>query len=142
MNQEKAIAEISEEKTYHITFPTYKRLAILLNDEYRIKMTRLIKEICQEKDIKLITSKTQTDHVHLLITKQAGQLLPQLIQTIKGITTYEFYKHFPDIKIDIGRGKLWARGYYETLIQSDGQLKNTINYINQNHDCYKDEPLN
>jgi REP element-mobilizing transposase RayT len=139
MKQQDALNEISLQRIYHIVFPTYKRLPILLNDEYRNTVVNIIKEYVGEQCIKVITYKVLTDHVHLLIQKETNQLLPYIIQGLKGNTTYLFYKTYPEMKLDIGRAKLWARGYHQTLIQSAQQLKNTINYINTNYDCYKDD---
>lgn len=137
MKQDVALQEVHLERTYHIVFSTYKRYPILLNEGYNQFVSNSIKEIAEQKGLIIKTFNVLTDHVHLLIEKQPGQMLPVIIQNIKGITTYRFFKEFSEIKLDIGNSCLWNRGYNETLIKSMKQYQNTVHYIKNNYDKYK-----
>lgn len=59
-----------------------------------------------------------------------------LVKLIKGYTTYYFYKKFPEIKIDLQRGRLWAKGYWVEEIKDRIQFNNTFIYIKNNKDLY------
>lgn len=130
---------MSKQEIYHIVFPTYKRLPLLHSEEYKLFITNDINMISKEKNISLITFKVLTDHIHLLVRILDSQLLPEVIKNIKGITTYNFYKQFPDIKIQIGRGRLWAKGYNYKIVTNQEQLNNTMYYIKHNSDKYIDQ---
>lgn len=127
----------NQEFFYHIVFPTYKRLPLFLNEEYKQFVVNIIDSIIASKDVDILVFKILTDHIHILIKKHVDQSLPSLVKTIKGRTTYYFYKQYPEFKIDLGRGRLWAKGYHTTIIENDGQLQNTIAYIKNNFDVYK-----
>ena len=137
MKQDVALQEVHLERTYHIVFSTYKRYPILLNEDYKHFVSDSINKIAEQKGLMIKTFNVLTDHVHLLIEKQIGQMLPVIIQNIKGITTYRFFQEFSEMKLDIGTSRLWNRGYNETLITSAQQYNNTVHYIKNNYDKYK-----
>lgn len=137
MKQLDAINEVPSQRTYHIVFSTYYRHPMLIEAQHQQAIKNWIAEIAEQKAIKIIEYKVLTDHVHILLDKQPGQLLPQLIQSIKGITTHYFFETYPEMKKESGKGRLWNRGYNETLIKSEQQLRNTIKYIKNNFDKHR-----
>lgn len=130
--------EENRAKFYHIVFPTYKRLPLFINEEYKCFIIGTIEEIIKLKSADIFVYKILTDHIHILIKKHADQDLPTLVKIIKGRTTFYFYRKYPEFKIDLGRGRLWAKSYHFTMIKDDNQLQNTIRYIKNNFDIYKD----
>lgn len=137
MKQSDALKSVHIQQTYHIVFSTYYRYPTLYKSIYKDRVSKWIREICTDKKIGLVTFKVLTDHVHLLIVKKPNQLLPMILQAIKGITTYYFFQEYPEMIKEIGKTRLWNRGYNETLIHSQAQLDNTIEYIENNVDKYR-----
>ncbi|MFA6027884.1 MAG: IS200/IS605 family transposase [Patescibacteria group bacterium] len=129
--------DIKNQKIYHLVFATYKRKPILYAELYRYTLSAILNNIFIEKKIKVIIYKILSDHIHLLIVKQKNVELFWIIKLIKGISTYYFYQQFNDIKFDVQKGRLWAKGYWWELIKNEKQLKNTILYIKNNNDKYK-----
>lgn len=123
---------------FHVVFPTYKRLPILLNEDCNQFIRDIIVNMVTEQKINVLEFKVLTDHVHLLILEEEGNHLSQTIKLMKGRTTAYFFKQYYEFKIDIGRGRLWAKGYHTTFIKNQKQLENTIKYIQNNFDKYKD----
>ena len=124
---------------FHVVFPTYKRLPILLDQACNQFITEIIVDMIAQKKINVLEFKVLTDHIHLLMVEESGNnYLPRTIKLIKGRTTTYFFKKYRDFKIDIGRGRLWAKGYHTTRIQNQKHLDNTIGYIQNNFDKYKD----
>ena len=140
MDQKTAIKELMLSKKYHIVFPTYRRLPILLNSSARKVVNKSFERIFVEHKIVAITFKVLTDHVHILINKQSKQQLPHLMNLIKGISTHDFFHTLPEFKIDLGRGRLWAKGYHYSAIKDHTHYINTLRYIKNNYDKYKDCP--
>lgn len=123
---------------FHVVFPTYKRLPILLNQNCNQFVRDIIVEMVAQQKINVLEFKVIADHIHLLIIEEGNTNLPRSIKLIKGRTTAYFFQKNPEFKIDIGRGRLWAKGYHTTYIKSPRQLENTIKYIQNNFDKYKD----
>ena len=138
MQEKRSLSEVDQTKLYHVVFPTYGRLPLLINDTQQRCVCEIIEEMTNTHTINLITYKVLTDHVHLLVKKEPHQSLPYIVKMIKGRTTFYFFEQYPDFAVDIGRGKLWAKGYHYTEIGNKRQLFATIHYINNNFDKYKD----
>ena len=119
---------------FHIVFPTYKRLPILLNEEMRDFVSD---QISSYTDVDLVEYKVLTDHCHILLKLADADLLPMAVKKLKGRSTYSFYKEFPNVQLDIGRARLWARKYYAVPIEDNQQLENTIRYVRNNYDKYR-----
>lgn len=122
---------------YHVVFPTYERLPLFKDVAAKATLIELIEDTIVERDIDVMIYKLLSDHCHLLIHKQYHQNLPDLVKYLKGRSTYYFYKQHPDYKIDLGRGKLWAKDYHSVVITDVRQLENTVLYIHNNYDRYE-----
>ena len=136
MKQEEIEKHIGISSKYHITFSTYKRKPIFVNAEIRNFVEKLILKIAFEKKINIICLNVLARHVHMLLDKKENQLLPNVMQFIKGITTYYFFQKYPEFKWDLKRSKIWAKGYNETRIKNKQQLHNVIIYINDKQNFY------
>ena len=134
-----SIKTAGKEQVYHVIFSTYKRKEILLNRDIKREVSIWIKETCKQYNIKYYIYNILTDHVHLLLQKKKNQLLPQILQLIKGTTTYNFFQKYPDFALDLKRKRLWTHGYCAVEIKDKRQYTNTANYIKNNRDRYKDE---
>ena len=124
-------------KTYHVVFSTYKRRPIFLFPEYYNEVKIILKEIYQCKNIKVYIDNLLQNHIHILLEKPQGINLSWIIKLIKGGSTYYFFQKFPELKENIGRGRLWAKGYWWEEIKSRKQFLNTIKYIKNNKDKHK-----
>lgn len=138
MQEKQSLSEVDQTKLYHVVFPTYGRLPLLINNDQQQYVYDTIKEIRRTHIVNIISYKALTDHIHLLVKKETSQSLPYIVKIIKGRTTFYFFKHYPDFYIDIGRKRLWAKGYHYTLIREERQFFATMNYIENNFDKYKD----
>lgn len=138
MKEKQSLSEVDQIKLYHVVFPTYGRLPLLINNDQQRYVHNTIEEMRQAHIMNIITYKVLTDHVHLLVKKEVSQSLPYIVKMIKGRATFYFFEQYPDFYIDLGRKRLWAKGYHYTLIESKRQFFTTVNYIKSNFDKYKD----
>ena len=66
------------------------------------------------------------NHVHLLIKQWPGFKLGNIVKQIKGGSAHNLNKA-------LGRsGKVWQIGYFDRLIRSPLQLRQTVDYIHEN----------
>jgi REP element-mobilizing transposase RayT len=66
------------------------------------------------------------EHMHLFLAPRQPFTLPQVMQSIKGYSSRL-------INLDRGSsGPLWQPRYYDRIIRGERQLRETIDYIEQN----------
>ena len=58
----------------------------------------------------------QPDHVHVLIQVQATETLSDVVQKLKGGTSYLLRKEFPELEEFIWGDRFWAEGYFAETI--------------------------
>src|SRR3990167_11149358 len=134
MKEKQSLSEVDKTKLYHVVFPTYGRLPLLVNPEQQQYVCTIVEEMIRFHTINISAYKVLTDHVHLLVKKEPGQSLPYIVKIVKGRTTHYFFQKYSDFKIDVGRSRLWAKGYHYTEIESERQLHVTTQYIKNNFD--------
>ena len=112
---------------YHVWFST-KRRAWLLQDDIDQAMTQFIREIAQEKHIHLFECESAVDDVHLLLRLGEGQRLPEVMNLLKGASSYRLHRLFPELKLDCGSAHFWQRGYDFALVEP-GSLTARRRYV-------------
>ena len=115
------------EKTVHYIFNTYKRNQILVGITAE-DLENIFKKICKEKGLKLICQSVLVDHVHLLIAQKKSDRNEYIMKIIKGGSSREIFKKYPDTNRFIFR-KLWERGYRADIIENEEHFKRVLAYI-------------
>jgi len=113
-------------KIFHYIFATYKRKQVL-TDEVGGKLTAIFHEISINKGFEIINMSILIDHVHILIKKNASDDNEYIMKMVKGISSREIFKLYPSNRFELR--KLWGRGYRAIEIEEKNQLRQTINYI-------------
>lgn len=125
-------------KFYHLIFPTYKRWPSLI-DEERTTYINYIVEFFIKNDIDIIVYNILSDHSHWLVVCNNKKSLSEAVKIIKGRSTYYFFREYPELKLEFGKGRLWAKGYHYVLVTNQTQLNTVIDYILDNFDKYRPE---
>lgn len=125
----------SQNRFYHLIFPTYKRKPLLGSTGVQWYVDYIINTQVAP-DVSIIIHKVLTDHIHLLIDTEHASTFPDIVKKIKGRTTYYFYKQFSDYELQLGKKRLWAKGYHFVEIKNIRQFQHCINYIANNRDHY------
>jgi putative transposase len=112
---------------FHYTFRTYKKKQILIG-EIAEDLGIMFCEICKAKGFKLISFNVLVDHVHILIKKNAVDSNEYVMKMIKGISSREIFKKYPNNRFEFR--KLWGRGYYAVEVKGQEALDKIIDYIN------------
>ena len=94
---------------YHFVFcPRYRRKIFLRNDvETRFK--QLVREICEELEITVITLECDKDHSHMVLNTLPTLSPADIMAKIKGVTSKKLREEFPHLQ---HLPSLWTRSYF------------------------------
>src|SRR5258706_11286878 len=67
----------------------------------------LIRQICTEQDVEIISGKVAPDHVHLFVSYPPYLSISELAQRIKGKSSYKLLSIFPHL-----RKTFWGRHFW------------------------------
>lgn len=95
---------------YHFVWiPKYRRK--ILVGPVAEELERLIRKICDEREVEVLSLSIQPDHVHLFVSAPPRHAPSVLINTIKGYTSRYLRQKFPELSKYTGP-RLWTRTYY------------------------------
>jgi putative transposase len=83
----------------------------------------LFRQIALEQEIKIISGKVSSDHIHMFISYHPTQNISKIVQWIKGISSRMLLSEFPHLKKQFWGRHLWARGY---LAVSSGNITDEV----------------
>lgn len=94
---------------YHFVFcPRYRRKIFNIKGvEQRFK--ELTEAECSKNDIKILALECHIDYVHIFVNVLPTMSIPRIMQQIKGATSAELRKEFPQLK---AMPSLWTRNYF------------------------------
>ena len=96
---------------YHVVLTPYKRLKMFGRADVRMELTRIFFAIAERHDFKLKSQEIMKDHVHLFISIRPSQSIAKVMQYLKGGSSYELRKVFPEFE-GFHRSRLWSSGKF------------------------------
>lgn len=96
---------------YHIVWVTKYRYRVL-EGEIAVRTRDLIRQICQAREIVILKGHVSRDHVHLLVSGPPRLSVSQMVQYIKGKSSLQLQRDFPNLRKRYWGQHLWARGYF------------------------------
>ena len=96
---------------YHIVFaPKYRRQVIY----GRIKQDigKILRLLCQRKEIEIIEAECCRDHVHMLIKIPPKYSVSSIMGYLKGKSSLMIFERHANLKYKYGNRHFWCRGYY------------------------------
>ncbi len=115
-------------KVHLVWIPKYRKK--ILTGAVGIAVRDLIRQICTENDLEIVSGKVAPDHVHLFLSIPPEYAVSKVAQLIKGKSSYKILATFPHLrKLYWGR-HFWGRGY---LAVSSGNITDEViqQYIEQ-----------
>ena len=107
---------------FHLVWcPKYRR-RVLLGDVSR-RLNELFIQACEVNDWELIELNIQKDHVHMLIQTHPRESIAQVVQALKGGSSFIIRKEFPDLEEFLWGDSFWADGYFA---ESVGQTNEKV----------------
>ena len=94
----------------HLVFiPKYRKK--ILTGVVATTVRDLIRQICREIDVEIVSGKVASDHVHLFVSYPPHLSVSDMVKKIKGKSSYKMFSIMPNLrKIFWGR-HFWSRGY-------------------------------
>ena len=122
---------------YHIVWlPKFRKR--ILRGKIAKRLQELIYQACIVNKWWVEEVKVMKDHVHIMIQFQANRSVSEVVQILKGGTSRQLRKEFPEIKEFLWGDSFWADGYFaETL--GTRNMTEIKKYIKQNTEIMPEE---
>ena len=96
---------------YHVVFaPKYRRLAIYR--EIKVDIGKILRRLCQQKEVEIIEAELCPDHIHMLISIPPKYSVSQIMGYLKGKSSLMIFDRHANLKYKYGNRHFWARGYF------------------------------
>ncbi len=96
---------------YHIVFaPKYRRKVFY--KEKRREVGKILRELCEWKEVKILEAEVCPDHVHMLLEIPPKMAISSFMGYLKGKSSTILYEQFGELKYKYRNREFWCRGYY------------------------------
>ena len=96
---------------YHVVFaPKNRRLAIYR--EIKVDIGKILRQLCQQKEVEIIEAELCPDHIHMLISIPPKYSVSQIMGYLKGKSSLMIFDRHANLKYKYGNRHFWARGYF------------------------------
>ena len=96
---------------YHIVFaPKYRRMVI--NNQIKTDIGRILRKLCEQKDVEIIEAEACPDHIHMLLSIPPKYSVAQIMGYLKGKSSLMIFDRHANLKYKYGNRHFWCRGYY------------------------------
>ena len=111
---------------YHIEFaPKYRRKEIY--GKIRVEIGKILRLLCQRKEIEIIEAECCKDHIHMLVRIPPKYAVSQIVGYLKGKSSLMIFDKFANLKYKYGNRHFWCRGYYvDTVGKNTKKIKEYI----------------
>ncbi len=89
--------------------PKYRKA--VLTGEVAVRVRDLLRQIAAEHELEIVSGKVARDHVHMFVSYRPNQLVSQIMQWLKGISSRVLLPEFPHLRKKFWGRHFWARGY-------------------------------
>ena len=104
----------------------------MLTGDLRKRVRVIIKQVCDELKVEIISGVLSTDHVHMFVEIPPHISVSYFMQRVKGRSSRKVQQEFPDLKKRYWGRRFWARGYFCT---TSGNITDDIilHYLESHH---------
>jgi len=96
---------------YHVVFaPKYRRQVIY--GKIKADIGKILRELCERREIEIIEAQLCKDHVHMLIRIPPKESVSAIIGYLKGKSSLMIFDRHANLKYKYGNRHFWCRGYY------------------------------
>ena len=128
MNDNNSLAHTSWNCKYHIVFaPKYRRMVFY--NEFKTEVGKILRELCNWKQVKIIEAEVCPDHIHMLVEIPPKMSVSSFVGFLKGKSSLLIHERHGNLKYKYGNRSFWCRGYY---VDTAGKNANRIKEYIQN----------
>ena len=126
MNNKESLAHTSWNCKFHIVFaPKYRRREIY--GALRRDIGRILRMLCERKEIEIIEAECCIDHVHMLVKIPPKYSVSQIVGYLKGKSSLMIFDRHANLKYKYGNRQFWCKGYYvDTVGKNTAKIKEYI----------------
>jgi putative transposase len=100
---------------YHIVFaPKYRRQIIY--GTIKADIGKILRMLCQRKEIEIIEAECCKDHVHMLVKIPPKYSVSSIMGYLKGKSSLMIFDRHANLKYKYGNRHFWCRGYYVSTV--------------------------
>lgn len=111
MNNKESLAHTSWNCKFYIVFaPKYRRREIY--GALRRDIGRILRMLCERKEIEIIEGECCIDHVHMLVKIPPKYSVSQIVGYLKGKSSLMIFDRHANLKYKYGNRHFWCRGYF------------------------------
>ncbi|MCK5024234.1 MAG: IS200/IS605 family transposase [Thermoplasmata archaeon] len=96
---------------YHVVLTPYKRFKMFGRADIRMQLNRIFFSLARRHNFELKSLEIMEEHVHLFISIRPSQSIAKVMQYLKGGSSYELRKLFPELD-GFHRCRLWSGGKF------------------------------
>ncbi len=102
----------------------------VLHGEVRLRVREIIKQVCAEMGVTIISGVLSRDHVHMFVEIPPHISVSDLVRRAKGRSSRKIQQEFEHIRKRYWGQRFWQRGYFST---TSGNITNDIimNYLDK-----------
>ena len=116
---------------YHIVWVPKYRYKVL-RGKIRERVRDIIRQVCDELGVKIISGVLSSDHVHMFVEIPPHIAVSHFMQRVKGRSSRKVQMEFPELRKRYWGRRFWCRGYFCT---TSGNITNKtiMEYIDNHH---------
>ena len=107
---------------YHIVWGPKYRYKVLAG-EIRERVRDIVRQVCQEMGVEIISGVLSRDHVHMLVDIPPHVAVSDFVQRAKGRSSRKVQMELPELRRRYWGRHFWARGYFCT---TSGNITNDM----------------
>ena len=111
MNNNNSLSHTKWNCKYHIVFaPKFRRKVAY--GKLREDIGKIIRMLCERKDVNIVEGEVCSDHIHLLVEIPPKMSVSSFVGYLKGKSTLMIFERHANLKYKYGSRHFWCRGYY------------------------------
>ena len=103
---------IKYQLTYHLQWCTKYRYRVLKRDVYRLDYENCIRNAARRHGIEIIELSVLPEHVHTVASAPPTMTVSQILQYLKGASSFEFFRIHPEMRLRYQKGHLVSPGKF------------------------------
>ena len=90
--------------------PKYRRQ--IFYGEHKLEIGKILRELCNWKQVKIIEAEVCPDHIHMLVEIPPKMSVSRFIGFLKDKSSLIIFERHANLKYKYGNRSFWCRGYY------------------------------
>ena len=108
MNDTNSLAHTKWNCKYHIVFAPKYRRKIFYGDK-RIEIGKILRELCEWKQVKIVEAEVCADHIHMLVEISPKMSVSVFVGFLKGKSSLIIHERHGNLKYKCGNRSFWCR---------------------------------